>query len=91
VFKGEIDILEGVNDHGQNLVTLHTTPGTRFKFTLRDMRFSVINDRSRLHHARITCHDRVRCHDIGGLIRGSAFITPTQLTHGARLQFGREL
>jgi hypothetical protein len=30
LFKGEIDILEGVNDHGPNLVTMHTTPGKRF-------------------------------------------------------------
>ena len=28
--KGEIDILEGVNDQGPNLVTMHTTPGKCF-------------------------------------------------------------
>ena len=29
--KGEIDILEGVNDQGSNLVSLHTSPGTHFR------------------------------------------------------------
>ena len=32
---GEIDILEGVNDHGTDQATLHTTAGTFARFLQR--------------------------------------------------------
>lgn len=31
ISKGEIDIVEGVNDQGSDLVSLHSSPGTHFR------------------------------------------------------------
>ena len=54
--KGEIDILEGVNDQGSDLVSLHTTPGTHF--CSRGVR-SPDSAAERLLHAGVTCYDWV--------------------------------
>jgi hypothetical protein len=35
ISKGEIDIVEGVNDQGSDLVSLHTSPGTHFRSLAR--------------------------------------------------------
>jgi len=88
MFKGEIDILEGVNDQSSNFVTLHTAPGT----VSHGEACIVINYGNRLQYAPVTCHDWVGCYDT--CWKGSVLTPPstlTQFTHGAGLQCGCEL
>ena len=53
ISKGEIDIVEGVNDQGSDLVSLHTSPGKHFR--LRGAHFPNSLIQHRLLHAGITC------------------------------------
>ena len=55
--KGEIDIVEGVNDQGSDLVSLHTSPGKNFRSRGTHSPNSEIQ--RRLFHAGITCDDWV--------------------------------
>lgn len=72
MFKGEIDILEGVNDQSSNFVTLHTAPGT-----VSHSEACVLGNKSRnrLQHAAVTCHDGVGCYDTRW--KGSVLILPS--------------
>ena len=54
ISKGEIDIVEGVNDQGSDLVSLHTSPGKHFRFARRA--FSRLTDTAQI----APCRDHVR-------------------------------
>lgn len=48
---GETDVVEGVNDHGPNQSTLHTSPGTA-NIKLRSATCSLLIGNGRLHYVR---------------------------------------
>jgi hypothetical protein len=54
ISKGEIDIVEGVNDQGSDLVSLHTSPGTHFRSRARRA-FSRLRDAAQI----VPCRNHV--------------------------------